>query len=192
MSTKNIVVGLGFFATVLLLNACAGLQGSTLSKPSQEDLLKRAKASLNELYDLSPKARELQPQVKAILVFPDIIRAGLFVGGSGGNGVLFSPGGRMLGYYNIAGMSYGLQLGAENFSQALFLATAEALEYLNDSAGWSIGTGPHVVVVDEGMGKDISSTTLRSDVFSFIYGQKGLMGALAIQGQKITKLEHGK
>ena len=192
MNTKNIVVWPGLFAAVLLLNACAGLQGSTLSKSSQEDLLKRGRASLNELFDLSSKARDIRPQAKAILVFPDIIKAGLFVGGSGGNGVMLSPNGRMIGYYNITGLSYGLQLGAENYSQALFLVTDEALEYLNDSAGWSIGTGPHVVVVDEGMGKDMSSTTLRSDVYSFIYGQKGLMGALAIQGKKITKLEHVK
>ncbi|MCL2028940.1 MAG: YSC84-related protein [Deltaproteobacteria bacterium] len=192
MNTKNVAVWLGLFAAVLFLNSCAGLGGSALSKSSQEDLMKRGRASLNHLYDTSPKARELRPQVKSILVFPDIIKAGLFVGGSGGNGVMFSPNGRVLGYYNITGLSYGLQLGAENYSQAMFLVTDEAVQYLNDSAGWSIGTGPHVVVVDEGMGKDLSSTTLRPDVFSFVYGQKGLMGALAIQGQKITKLEHAK
>jgi lipid-binding SYLF domain-containing protein len=112
----------------------------------------------------------------------------MIVGGAGGNGVMLSPDGRVLEYYNAAGVSYGLQFGAESYSQALFLVTPEALKYLDSSAGWSVGTGPHVVVVDKGMGKDLSSTTLRPDVFAFIYGQHGLMGALGVQGQKITKL----
>jgi lipid-binding SYLF domain-containing protein len=141
------------------------------------------------LYDSSPVARDLRSQAKAILVFPDIIKAGLIVGGSGGNGVMLSPDGRVLGYYNLASLSYGLQFGAENYSQAMFLTTPKVLQYLDSSAGWSVGVGPNVVVVNEGMGKDLSSTTLRPDVFAFIYGQKGLMAAIGLSGQKITKLQ---
>jgi len=42
-------------------------------------------------------------------------------------------------------------------------------------------------VVDAGAGKDISSTSLQGDVYSYVFGQKGLMGGIALQGLKITR-----
>ena len=63
-----------------------------------------------------------------------------------------------------------------------------ALKYLDKSEGFEIGVGPSIVVVDEGMGKSITSTTLTQDVYAFIFDQKGLMAGLGIQGSKITKI----
>ena len=183
MKTKNISIALLLLAS-LLLSSCA-----TISPTKQGELTTEARTALNALYASTPEARELQPRAKAILVFPDILKAGLIAGGSGGNGVLFSSSGKVLGYYNSASVSWGLQAGAQTFSQALFLMTSDSLEYLDRSDGWSIGTGPSVVLIDTGAAKDLSSTTLRSDVYAFIYGQQGLMGGIGIQGQKITKLK---
>lgn len=188
MKTQKLSMLFVLFVVAMCAGACSGKKGPTISGYTQAKLVEEAHKSLDELYDISLKAKKLRSHVAGILVFPNVFKAGLIVGGSGGNGVLFSPDGRVLGYYNLAALSYGLQFGAESFSEAIFLATPEALEYLNRSAGWSIGTGPNVVVVDAGMGKDLSSTTLRSDVFAFIYGQKGLMAAIGLNGQKITKL----
>ena len=188
MKMRNLSVLCVFFVVAACLCACAGKKGPTLSETRQTKLEEHARASLEALYAISPKAKDLRSRAAAILVFPDVIKAGLIVGGSGGNGVLFAPNGRVLGYYNLAALSYGLQVGAESFSEAMFLIRSEALAYLDSSAGWSVGAGPNVVVVDAGMGKDVSSTTLRSDVFAFIYGQKGLMAAIGLNGQKITKL----
>jgi len=188
MRIPNLSALLVFFAVAVCVCACSGKKGPTISEPSQVKLVEKARKSLDELYSISPKAKELRSHAAGILVFPGVIKAGLIVGGSGGNGVLFSPGGHVLGYYNLAAVSYGLQFGAESFSEAMFLVTPESLTYLDHSSGWSIGAGPNVVVVDAGMGKDLSSTTLRSDVYAFIYGQKGLMAAIGLNGQKITKL----
>jgi len=58
---------------------------------------------------------------------------------------------------------------------------------VHKSDGWEIGVGPSVVVVDQGKAKTMTSTTLRDDVYAFIFGQKGLMAGLGIQGSKITK-----
>ena len=189
MKTKNLVSCLILFMTIALLGACSGKNGPSISKGTQTELADNGRRALQELYATTPKAKELRARATAILVFPDILKAGLIVGGSGGNGVLFSPGGRVLGYYNAASVSYGLQAGAETYSEAMFLMTPEALKYLDSSDGWSVGAGPTITVVDEGLAKDLSTTTLRSDVFAFIYGQSGLMGGIGIQGQKITKLQ---
>ena len=189
MRAVNISAKLAAIVAILLLSACSTVGRPTLSNDAQAELVSKSRASLNDLYAATPKATQLRDRAQAILVFPDILKAGLLVGGSGGNGVLFSPGGRVMGYYNAASVSYGLQAGAQTFSEAMFLMTPDALGYLDSSDGWSIGAGPSVVVVDSGMAKDFSSTTLRSDVFAFVYGQEGLMGGIGIQGQKITKLD---
>jgi lipid-binding SYLF domain-containing protein len=64
-----------------------------------------------------------------------------------------------------------------------------SLAYLDKSEGWEIGTGPSIVIVDKGMGKSLTSTTVRSGVYAFIFGQKGLMAGIGLQGSKITKIE---
>lgn len=65
--------------------------------------------------------------------------------------------------------------------------TNASIHYLANSDGWSIGMCPSVVVIDEGMGRSVTSSTLRADVYAFIYGQQGLMAGLGVQGQKIAR-----
>ena len=186
MKTKNVFVRCAVLAVAALALVC--LSVGAASAETREELTAKARASLDRLYSTTPEAKELRGRAVGVLVFPDILKAGLIVGGSGGNGVLFASDGRVLGYYNAASLSFGLQAGAENFSEAMIFVSSDALKYLEKSDGWSIGAGPNVVLVDAGMAKDLSSTTLRSDVYAFIYAQKGLMGGIGIQGQKITKL----
>ncbi|CAB3783628.1 hypothetical protein LMG28688_01686 [Paraburkholderia caffeinitolerans] len=171
-----------------------GSQAASFSSPgnathaTHAKLEQDARAALARLYSSTPRARELGAHSVAILVFPDILKAGLMFGGAGGNGVLFSRAGKVLGYYNTSAFSYGLQAGAQSFSEAMFLTKAAAMSYLDSSAGWSIGGGPSVVLADSGMGRDLSTTTLRPDVYAFIFGQTGLMAGMGVQGQKITRL----
>jgi lipid-binding SYLF domain-containing protein len=174
-----------------ILSACTnvGMPTSSSSGSTRRELVSEAKMSLDSLYASSPKAKALAANATAILVFPGVLKGGLIVGASGGNGVLFRPNGSVLGYYNVTALSYGLQAGAQNFSEAMFLMKPAALDYLNSSQGLSVGTGPSVAVLDQGMGADLSSTTLRSDIYAIVFGQEGLMAGMGVQGQKITKLE---
>ncbi len=144
-------------------------------------------AALRNLYREAPSARALSDKANAILVFPRIVKAGLLVGGQFGNGALRKEG-KPAGYYRTAAVSYGLQAGAQTFGYALFFMTADSTSYLDRSDGWEIGIGPSVVVVDEGMARTLSSTTLKDDIYAFIFGQKGLMAGLGVQGSKITRI----
>ena len=171
-------------ASLFFISACSTMSSSTDSRANLEQ---QARAALNTLHETTPQTKQLQAH--AILVFPNILKAGLMVGSSGGNGVLFTPDGHVQSYYNTTSLSYGLQAGAQSYSQVMFLMTPKALEYLNSSSGWSVGVGPSIVVMDTSMAKDISTTTTRSDVYAFIFGQQGLMGGVGVQGQKITRLE---
>lgn len=179
-----------------LLTTGLGLAGSVIlgAAPalaaSARQINRDAKRALNQLYASQPKARDLGNRAKAILVFPKIYKAGFVVGAQSGNGVLWING-KAAGYYNISAVSYGLQAGAQAFSYALFFMTDSALKYLETSAGWALGSGPSVVVVDKGAAASMTSTTLTQDVYAFPFSQTGLMAGLGLEGSKITHIHPG-
>ena len=147
-----------------------------------------SRRALHRLFELHPFARRVSRDARATLVFPKIVKAGLVFGGSYGEGELIS-GGATERYYNSIGGSWGLQIGAQSYSYVVFLMTEKAVHYIHESHGWEIGVGPTVVVVDEGVAKNLSSTTLKDDAYAFIYGQKGLMAGLSLEGVKITPID---
>ncbi len=108
-------------------------------------------------------------------------------GGQYGEGVL-RKNGKSVAYYNTVAASYGLQIGGQVFGYALLLMTDEAVDYLSRSEGWEIGVGPSIVVVEAGAAKAMTSTTLKSDVYAFVFQQKGLMAGIGLQGSKITRI----
>jgi lipid-binding SYLF domain-containing protein len=146
-----------------------------------------ARRAYNRLIASVPAAKAISQRAVAVLVFPKITKAGLMVGGQYGDGVLMR-GGKRVGYYNTAGGSFGLQAGAQQFGYAMFFMNDKALTALNQADGFEIGVGPSVVVVDQGMAKSATSITMQDDVYAFIFGQKGLMAGVGLQGNKITKL----
>lgn len=66
--------------------------------------------------------------------------------------------------------------------------TNAALDQLDSTHGFEVGVGPSLVVVDEGIGRSITSNTITSDVYAYIFDQKGLMAGAGIQGSKITRI----
>jgi lipid-binding SYLF domain-containing protein len=147
-----------------------------------------ARGALSKLTSTVPAAKSLSGKATAVLVFPSVTKAGLGVGGQYGDGVLFK-GGKVAGYYNTSGASYGLQAGAQQFGYAMFLMNDKAVSALGANEGFEVGVGPSVVVVDEGMAKTTTTTTAKDDIYAFIFGQKGLMAGLGVQGNKITRLK---
>ena len=87
------------------------------------------------------------------------------------------------------GASLGLQAGAQSYGYAVFLMTDKAVKYVHDTHGWEIGVGPTVVVVDEGVAKNLSSTTLKDDAYAFIFSQQGLMAGISLEGTKISRIK---
>jgi lipid-binding SYLF domain-containing protein len=148
-------------------------------------------SALAKLYASTPAAKEISRVAKGILVFPDVVKAGLIVGGQYGTGALRVEG-KTVGYYNTVAASYGLQAGAQKFGYAMFFLTQSALDYLTKSKGWEIGVGPSVVVVDSGLAKSLTTTTAKEEIYAFFFSQKGLMAGLGLQGSKITKITPDK
>jgi lipid-binding SYLF domain-containing protein len=146
------------------------------------------KAALQQLYDTTPAARDMGREAKGILVFPDVVKAGFVLGAQHGIGALLQEG-ETKGYYETDAASYGLQAGVQKFSYALFLMSDSAMENLNTSNGWEVGSSPSLVIADQGIASSFTTTTARHDVYAFFFGQKGLMLGLGLQGSKITRVE---
>ncbi|SHO42655.1 lipid-binding SYLF domain-containing protein [Desulfopila aestuarii] len=174
---------------IIILLVVTGL--TLTSKPARAasgaEISKEVTLALETLYASSPAAVELSKVAKGILVFPDVIKAGLVIGGQYGEGEL-RIGGKNAGYYNTVAASYGLQAGAQSFGYAMFLMTQDALSYLGKSEGWEVGVGPTVVVMDEGLAKNFTTSTAQDDIYAFVFGQKGLMAGIGLQGSKISKI----
>jgi lipid-binding SYLF domain-containing protein len=152
-----------------------------------EDLDKDSRQALQTLYQTEPVAETLSRTAKAVLVFPNIIKAGLVFGGSYGEGELIE-GSKVVDYYNSVTGSWGLQAGAQSYGYAVFLMTDKAIQYVKDTKGWEIGVGPTVVVVDEGVAKNLSTSSLKDDAYAFIFNQQGLMAGVSIEGTKISRI----
>jgi len=176
-------IGATALATLLLV----AVLPRAASSASGEDLQRSASAALANLCAQNPSAALLRDRATAVLVFPSILKAGFMFGGQIGQGVLFQ-GGRAAGYYSSVAASYGFQAGIQTFGYALFLMKPAALDYLNKSAGFEIGVGPSLVVVDAGVARSLTTSTIQKDIYAFIFNQAGLMAGVGLQGSKITRI----
>jgi lipid-binding SYLF domain-containing protein len=176
---------------MLMLVAAGAMGGTGLPARAQNTaaLDAESKQALDRLVASVPAARALAKDAAAILVFPKIVKAGFVFAAQYGEGVLLR-GGRPSGYYSTAGGSYGMQAGAETYGYALFFMNDRALRSLTEAAGFDIGVGPSVVVVDEGMARTLTTVTANQDVYAFVFGERGLMGGIGVQGNKITKVSN--
>ena len=123
-----------------------------------------------------------------MMIFPRIVSGGFIVGGQYGEGAALGPDGNIQGYYNIAGVSFGLLAGAQAAGLAMFFMTDEAVAALMRADGWQIGTGPSVVVLDAGAQANITATTVLEPVYAITFNQQGLMASLALEGTKISRI----
>lgn len=178
-------------SAVATLVAVAALASPVAVSPAAArtaaEIAAEGRTALHHLEEVDPRSRRFAAHAKAVLVFPSIFKAGLVFGGESGNGVLFVDG-RPVGYYNLSGGSWGLQIGGEKFSYVLFLMNKDAIRYLDQSGGFAAGTSPSVAIINKGAGAEANTTTMAKDVYAFPFGQKGLMADITLQGTKITPI----
>src|SRR5215472_1518975 len=152
------------------------------------DLVGESRAALQQLVAQNPAAARCKSKALAVLVFPKVVKAGFVIGAQGGEGVLLERG-RVNGRYRTVAASYGLQAGVQEYGYALFLMNQKAVDWVNNTRGWEIGTGPSVVIVDKGMARSFTSDTLHSGIYAFTFDQQGLMAGLGLQGSKIMRID---
>jgi lipid-binding SYLF domain-containing protein len=182
---KALVTSKSLFSLLLVL---ASFMCFTAQAETAAELNREGRAALEELVRKVSAARALSNNAVAILIFPSIKKAGFVVVGQYGEGILLRNG-KTEGYYNTAGASVGFQAGVQEYGYAMFFMKEKALQALNSTEGFEVGVGPSVVVVDQGMAMSKTTMNMQDDIYAFVFGQKGLMAGVGVQGNKITKIQ---
>ncbi len=143
--------------------------------------------ALTQLYRTVPGSRGLARKAAGILVFPTIFKAGFGIGGEYGEGALRIAG-RTMGYYNTISASIGFQFGAQARSVVIMFMTREALAGFRRRDGWKAGVDGSVALVTVGLGGSVDTNQITSPIIGFMFGSKGLMYNLTLEGSKITRI----
>ena len=143
--------------------------------------------ALNQFKKDVKGGEEFLKNAKGVLVMPKVKQAGLVVGGKYGDGAL-RIGGKTADYYNLTAGSVGLQIGAQESNIILCFMDEAALSKFRTSEGWQAGVDGSVVLVNMGAGGSVDTTKLKEPIVGFVYGQKGLMADISLEGLKFTKI----
>ncbi|NNF39873.1 MAG: lipid-binding SYLF domain-containing protein [Woeseiaceae bacterium] len=171
------------FAVVVTLMFAASVLAASADKLNRE-----ADKALRVFQEQIKDADVFLNQAAGYLIFPRVIKAGIIVGAETGEGVL-RVGGSTVGYYRTSSGSIGFQLGAQAKSIIIAFLTRDSLARFRNSSGWKIGLDGSVALIDVGAGKTIDSDNIRDPVVGFIFGSRGLMYNLTLEGSKFTKLD---
>jgi len=154
---------------------------------SKEEIDAKVKAALVTFYKEVKSGRELVKKAAGMLVFPEVYKGGVVVGGEYGEGALIVSG-KTVDYYSTVSASIGFQLGGQIKSQVILFMTRQALEQFRHSDGWKAGVDGSVAVVAVGAGGEVDTNTAKKPIIGFIFSNKGLMYNLTFEGSKFTKL----
>ncbi len=148
----------------------------------------KVKSTLTTFYAKVKYGKTLANKAEAILVFPEVFKAGIGIGGEYGEGAMLRKG-KTTGYYNTAAASIGFQLGAQVKSQIIMFMDKDALKGFKSNKGWKAGVDGSVAIITIGAAADIDTNTIQDPIIGFIFSNKGLMYNLTFEGSKITRIE---
>lgn len=136
-------------------------------------------------------SQELLKIAKGVLVFPRVYKAGFVLGGEYGEGAL-RIGGKTVDYYSTVAGSFGLQIGAEAKTIIIVFIQQDALTNFRKSEGWKAGVDGSIALISVGAGGTLDTENIKDSIVGFVFGQKGLMANLTLEGTKITRLNMEK
>ena len=177
-----------YLSSIASVAFCAALASTVSLADTAPEIDVGVHETLKQFDALNPQHKQILHSAAGELVFPRITKAGAGIGGEYGEGVL-RVGGKTVGYYSVSSASIGLTLGAAKRREIIVFTTQEALDKFVASKGWSVGADAGVAVLSKGAGRDYDTETLRKPILGFVFGEKGLIGDLSLDGSKINKLD---
>lgn len=155
---------------------------------SKEEIDIKVEGALKEFKLKTEGADKYLEAAEGVLVFPSVVKAGFGIGGQYGEGALLIDG-ATVDYYSTAGASFGFQIGAQSKTVIIMFMTEPALKGFRESKGWEAGVDGSVALVQLGAGGSLDTTNIKDPVVGFVFGNKGLMYNLTLEGSKFTKLD---
>ena len=176
-----------FFALVVLISMVVSFAVTNSHAKSAKEINKEVNATLHQFLTQVQGGGEFLKDAKGVLVIPNIVKAGLGVGGEYGQGALRIAG-KTVAYYSLSAGSIGFQAGAEKVNLVLIFMQEQALKKFRGSSGWKAGVDGTITFIDKGKEKSIDTTNIKDPIVGFLFGQRGLMADITIEGAKFTKL----
>ena len=172
----------------LALAAVSLFASATTLAHTKAEIDHSADRALTRFYALNANHRGLIGKAAGVLIFGHVTKGGVGVGGEFGEGVLRVQG-HTVDYYSVASASVGLTLGVASHREIILFMTQDALDHFTKSEGWSAGGDSAIAVVSKGAGGQYDATTLGKPILGFVFGEKGLIGDLSLEGTKVTKIK---
>lgn len=186
--TGTIKRGFGTLVFAACLILVTGIFSVTISSAkTAKEINSEVDAALELFLQHVKSGKEFLNAAKGVLVIPNIVKAGVGVGGEYGEGAM-RIGGKTVEYYSIAAGSVGFQIGAQKTNLILVFKQDGALNNFRKSSGWKAGVDGSVTFIDVGAGKSLDTINIKDPIVAFMYGQRGLMASATIEGAKFTKL----
>lgn len=171
----------------IILAALIALVSQPAAAASREELDAKIRATLERLHRDVRAGQELSNRAEGMLVFPNVYKAGIGLGGAVGEGALLING-EPVQYYRTTGLSFGFQLGGQARSEVILFMTPTALEGFRNSNGWQAGVDGSVAVIEFGVGKGVDTNNVQDPIIGFIFDNKGLMYDLSLNGSKYWRI----
>ena len=183
--TKRVFTILAFAACLTFISM--GFLATTSPAKTAKEINSEVNAALKLFSQHVKGGKEFLNAAKGVLVIPNIVKAGLGVGGEYGEGAM-RIGGKTVEYYSLAAGSVGFQIGAQKTNLILVFIQDEVLKNFRKSSGWKAGVDGSVAFIDVGAGKSLDTVNVKDPIVAFMFGQRGLMANATVEGAKFTKL----
>lgn len=179
------LAGVGVSALVL------GSATVAIAGEAENQLVEKAKFTVTDVAGRAEmdQFHSLLGVAKGVVIFPQVFKAGFFVGGAGGSGVLLAKdqagGWSSPAFYNMGQGSLGLQFGAQVNELILVVMTQKGLEAIINN---QVKLGGDVSAAVGPMGTTLGASTttnLDVDVFSFAIS-KGLFIGASVEGSILS------
>ncbi len=181
---KNLV-----FVFALLLSACASSPFSGPNPFEHTELLLEAEQAIEGLINVSGIPQKLLGHTKAIVVFPNLLKAAMIAGARVGKGVVIvrSP---KTGKWNPPAFvksrqaSWGIQAGIQKAELVLLVMTNKGLKQLFKTQ-YNLGKGPQIALGPVGKTIDLNLVLNKNDIFAYSRIE-GLFAGLSFEGTVIS------
>jgi len=184
---KTMDIARGVFSLLCMVFMFLFCMETSLYAVSAKDIDAGVEIALKALRDIKGGG-DVIDKARGLLIFPGVFKGAIGIGGEYGEGALRIRGNKA-GYYSTAAASIGFQWGGEKKSIIIAFMTDEVLKNFRDSEGWKIGADASVAVIALGAGTQVSSAISNKPIVAFVFGEKGLMYDLSLNGAKVTKIQ---
>jgi lipid-binding SYLF domain-containing protein len=173
-------------AAILLIAGLAGCASQPVPPAEPERLVAEARTTLSN-FIRDPNQTWIQDnlnQARAVLIAPQIVRAGFVFGGSGGRAVLLARDGRVWvgpAFYNLATASVGFQAGVDVSEAIIVVMTEKGLNSLLASS-FKMGGDASIAAGPVGAG---AKATVTADLITFTRA-KGVFGGVNLDGTVVS------